>query len=72
MAFNTEAVKSIKTRVNLKLVGLDGNAFFLLGTFKRAALKQGWNADEVKAVMAEATSSDYDHLLATMLHFSTE
>jgi hypothetical protein len=72
MAFNTEAVKAVKARVNLKLVGLDGNAFFLLGTFKRAALKQGWEPGEVKAVMTEATSGDYDHLLQTMLHFSAE
>lgn len=52
--------------VKLKLVGLDGNAFSVLGAFKRAAKAQGWDRDEITAVVNEACSGDYDHLLAVI------
>ncbi len=54
-------------KVRLDLVGLDGNAFNLLGQFQRAAREQGWSADEIKALLEEATSDDYDHLLQTLI-----
>jgi len=53
-------------KVNLRLVGLDGNAFAVMGAFRRQALKEGWSQDEVKAVLDEAMSGNYDHLLATI------
>lgn len=53
-------------KVRLRLAGLDGNAFYLLGAFREAARKQGWRADEIKRVCYEATSGDYDHLLVTL------
>jgi len=53
-------------KVKLDLVGLDGNAFSLLGAFGRAAKKQGWSPDAIEAVMEEAKSNDYDHLLMTL------
>ena len=54
-------------KVCLELVGLDGNAFNLLGQFQRAAREQGWPAAEIKAVIDEATSADHDHLLRTLI-----
>ena len=54
------------TPVKLKLVGLDGNAFFLMGAFQRAARKQGRTSEEIKAVMDDCTSGDYDHLLSVL------
>jgi hypothetical protein len=56
-----------KKKVKLDLVGLDGNAFSLLGAFKRAARKQGWNDVSIKDVIDEAMTSDYNHLLQTLL-----
>ena len=56
-----------KRAVVLQLVGLDGNAFNLLGKFQQAALAQGWTKDEVQQVIHEATMYDYDHLLATLI-----
>ncbi len=54
----------------LVLVGEDGNAFSILGRARRAARGAGWTTEEWEAVMAEAMSGDYDHLLATMMeHF---
>lgn len=52
--------------VSLRLVGLDGNAFNLLGAFQGRARKEGWTSEEIKLVIDEAMSGDYDHLLATL------
>jgi hypothetical protein len=54
----------------VKLVGEDGNAFYILGACQRAAKEAGWPAERIKAVMDEARSGDYNNLLATaMKHF---
>jgi len=54
-------------KVNLELVGLDGNAFALMGAFRRQARKEGWNQEEIKEVLDECMSGDYDHLLSTLM-----
>lgn len=56
-----------KKKVSLRLVGRDGNAFALLGVFCSHARRQGWTSPEIDAVMNEAKSGDYDHLLATLI-----
>lgn len=53
--------------VKLKLVGEDGNAFAILGRLQRALQRAEVPADEIKAVMDEAMSGNYDHLLATVM-----
>ena len=53
-------------KVKLQLVGLDGNAFALMGAFQRQARKEGWTKEEIKEVLDECQSDDYDHLLATL------
>jgi hypothetical protein len=53
----------------LALVGEDGNAFFILGRAQRAARRAGWDQETIKAVMDEATSGDYNYLLATMMRY---
>jgi hypothetical protein len=58
--------KLVNKSVKLKLVGLDGNAFVLLGAFQQAARRQGWTADEIKKVLDECMTNDYDHLLCTL------
>jgi len=44
----------------------DGNAFAILGACSKAMKSVGVYADEWKAFHAEATSGDYNHLLATV------
>jgi hypothetical protein len=56
----------------MELVGLDGNAFAIMGTWRSNALRQGWSQEEVRAVLKEAQSGDYDHLLATIAMNTTE
>ena len=54
-------------KVKLKLVGLDGNAYALMGAFQRQARKEKWTPDEIKMVLDECMSGDYDHLLTTLM-----
>jgi hypothetical protein len=54
-------------KVDMELVGMDGNAFAIMGNFQRAARRAGWNKDEIDAVLKEAQSGDYNHLLATIM-----
>jgi hypothetical protein len=56
-------------RPNLELTGSDGNAFAILGKAQRVAKKAGWEREKIDAVLKEATSGDYDHLLQTMMKY---
>lgn len=60
-------------RKKYDLVGIDGNAFFVIGYVTHAMRKNrkamGWNTahecgEAVRAYMADAKSSDYNHLIA--------
>ena len=54
-------------KVDLELVGLDGNAFALMGAFQRQARKEGWSKEEIDVVLKDAMSGDYDHLLSVLV-----
>lgn len=54
-------------RVSMNLVGLDGNAFALMGEFQKNARRQGWEREEIEKVLDECTSGDYDHLLRVLM-----
>jgi hypothetical protein len=56
-----------KKKVSLKLVGLDGNAFSLMGAFQRQARKEGWSKEEINTVLADCMSDDYHHLLGVLM-----
>jgi len=53
--------------IEVELVGQDGNAFAILGACRKAARKGGVPQEEIDKFMEEATSGDYDHLLATAM-----
>ena len=53
-------------KVKFNLMSVDGNAFSLMGHFQRAALKAGWTRPEVKVVLDQCMSGDYDNLVATL------
>jgi len=55
-------------RVSLDLVGIDGNAFALMGQFQRQAKRENWSEEEIKIVLNECKSGDYDHLLITLMN----
>lgn len=52
-----------KTNIKVKLLGNDGNAFYILRAVRRALEKAGYR-DLAKQYIKEATAGDYDHLLA--------
>ena len=54
-------------KVKLSLEGINGNAFVIMGTFMKAAKKQGWTEKEIDDVILECKSGDYDHLIQTIM-----
>ena len=53
--------------VHAQLTGQDGNAFNLLGIVQKEMRRAGIDKEERDAFFEEATSGDYDHLLATCM-----
>ena len=53
-------------KVKLKLAGLDGNAFVLLGKWASAARQQGWSKEDIDCVCQDAMSGDYEHLIRVL------
>ena len=51
-------------------VGIDGNAFSLMGHWNRCARKAGWDNPSIDEVINEATSGDYHHLIRTLMKYS--
>ena len=65
--------KIVNKTVKMTLVGVDGNAFSVMGTFRQNALKQGWTRQEVQQVLDYAKQGDNIHLMnAIMLHIEEE
>ena len=52
--------------VKCKLVGVDGNAYVLMGHWQHAARKAKRTKEEIDAVLKDAMSSDYNHLLCVL------
>ena len=54
-------------KLNLKLEELNGNAFALIGYFRKEAKRAGWSDEETKKVQYDAISDDYSHLLQVLM-----
>lgn len=57
--------------VQIDLVGMDGNAFSILHRCRKGMRLSGVDKSEIARFEAEATASDYDHLLRTVMHWFT-
>jgi hypothetical protein len=57
-----------KTNVRVKLVGQTGNAYFILGTVKRA-LERAGHKNLVEQYMKEAQAGDFDNLLRVTMEY---
>jgi hypothetical protein len=53
--------------IEVELIGQDGNAFAILARVQRALRSARLPEGEIQEFMAEATSGDYSHLLATVM-----
>lgn len=46
------------------LIGVDGNAFCVMGYVRKAMKREGFSEKEIDDYTEDAKSSDYNHLLA--------
>lgn len=59
-------------KVIMNLVGLDGNAFNLIGNFASKARRQGWTKIEIDYVLEQCMLGDYDNLLCVLMRYIEE
>ena len=69
MTANTTLGRPKYPDVEVTLVGMDGNAFAILGRVRAALRKAKVDEEEIKAYIKEATAGDYDHLLRTTIQY---
>lgn len=61
-------LKSSKRKKKYNLVGVDGNAFMVMGYVRRALIESG-HGDKVAEYFAKAKSGNYDNLVAVSLDY---
>ena len=57
------------TNVKVKLIGKDGNAFFILGKVRKELKKAGYDKEFIDEYQKQATSGDYNHLLQVTMTY---
>jgi hypothetical protein len=57
--------------IEVQLIGINGNAFNVLGVVQKELKRHGVDAEEVKLFLDEAMSGDYTHLLGTVMNWVT-
>lgn len=62
-------MKEPSSKSTVKLIGQDGNAFLILGKVKQALKIAGADKEYIDQYMSEATSGDYNHLLAVSMEY---
>lgn len=55
--------------IKVKLIGEDGNAFFIIGKVKQALRRAGASNEECIKFMEEAMSGDYNNVLITCMRW---
>lgn len=51
------------------LVGVDGNAYAVMGYVRNAMKEQGFDEAEIKEYLEKAKSSDYNNLLCVSMEY---
>ena len=62
-------MKTPSIKPTVKLIGQDGNAFAIMGSIKQALKSAGADKEYIDKYLSEATSGDYDHLLAVSMEY---
>ena len=57
------------SKPTVQLIGLDGNAYAVLGACFKAARKAKWSQEKIDDFKASATSGDYNNLLQTAMTY---
>lgn len=55
--------------VPCNLIGVDGNAFALMGHWRKSAQRAGRTKEEIKLVLDEAMQGDYNKLISTLFKY---
>lgn len=61
--------KVICENVTVRLIGEDGNAFFIMGRVLKEMRRAGISKEVMDQFQQEATSGDYNNLLATVMKY---
>ena len=69
---NNVMERLVNKMVPTSLVGVDSNAFSIMGHFQKEARKSGWTKQEIDLIINEATSGGYDHLVTTIVSYCEE
>jgi hypothetical protein len=62
-------MKAPLTKPKFKLIGRDGNAFAIMGRVKQVLRHAGTDKEYIDRYLSEATSGDYNHLLAVSMEY---
>lgn len=57
------------SKPELKLIGEDGNVFFILGKAVREARRAGWPEEKIEKFKEDTMSGDYDHALQICMEY---
>lgn len=57
-------------KFKFKMSGMDGNSFYLMGRFQKAARIAGWTQEQLDKAFTEMKSGNYDHLLQTIMKYT--
>jgi len=56
----------VNKKVKLDLLTVNGNAYALMGAFRKRAQREKWTREEINKVLDECLSGNYDHLVSTL------
>lgn len=56
-------------KIDVKLIGEDGNAFYILGKVCREMRRNDYSKEEIDQYLKEAKSGDYDNLLRVTMEW---
>lgn len=62
-------MKKPTKKPKIKLVGMNGNAYNILGIAKKALINANADTEYVDQYLEEAMSGNYDHLLLTTMEY---
>lgn len=57
------------SKPKLKLIGEDGNVFYILGKAVREARRAGWTEEKIAEFKEKAMSGDYNNALQTCMAY---
>ena len=63
-------VTTMNNKIQFDIANCHRSASSIIDGWRRAARNQGWSEDDIEAVLAEAKSGDYDHLVQTIMGYS--